>query len=43
LYCNFVQILVYYITIFVIWQLKEAELKPFSILRVNIVNLDISF
>jgi hypothetical protein len=38
-----VQILVYYITIFVMWQLKEAELKPFSVLGVNIVNLDVSF
>jgi hypothetical protein len=34
---------VYYITIFVMWQLKEAELKPFSVLGVNIVKLDVFF
>ena len=43
LYCNFVQILVYFITINDIWQLKEADLKPFSVSGVNIVKLDISF
>jgi hypothetical protein len=34
---------VYYNTIYGKWQLKEAELKPFSILGVNIVWLDLSF
>ncbi len=43
LYCNFVQILVYFTTIFVIWQLKEADLKPFYVSGVNIVKLDLSF
>ena len=43
LYCNFVQILVYFITINDIWHLKEADLKPFSVSRVNIVKLDLTF
>ena len=43
LYCNFVQILVYFITINDIWHLKEADLKPFSVSGVNIVKLDLSF
>ncbi len=42
-YCKFVQILVYNITINVIWQLKKADLKPFSVLGVHIVRLGLSF
>ncbi len=34
------QILVYYIPILVMWQLKEAELESFSVLGVNFVKLD---
>jgi hypothetical protein len=34
---------VYFITINDIWQLKEADQKPFSVSGVNIVKLDLSF
>jgi len=34
---------VFHITIYVIWQLKEADLKPFSVLVVNIVRLGLFF
>ncbi len=37
------QILVFNITIYVIWQLKEADLKPFPVLAVNIVRLGLFF